>query len=402
MRILMLTELYPPYIGGSEEHVRNLSRALVARGHEVSVATVAAREARGVSDEEGIRVHRLGSTTARAAALSPSGRPYLPPVPDPEITRALRTIVADERPDVVHAHNWMVHSFVPLKGRSGARLVMTLHDYSVVCAKRSLLWRDAECSGPETAKCLRCAARHYGTAKGSLITLGNWAMAPALRRAVDRFIPVSNAVAAGNRLAEQGMAYEVVPNFVPDDIVDAAGAGHTALSDLPAEPFWLYVGTLSAHKGVPVLLEAYAGMRDVPALVLLGRRAPDTPAALPDNVTMLLDVPHDAVMSAWQRSALGIVPSVFPDPCPTVALEAMAAGVPLVASRNGGLTDLVDDGKTGILVRPGDVAELRAALERMNRSATRRKSMARAALRRAPQFMASAVVPRIEAIYADD
>jgi glycosyltransferase involved in cell wall biosynthesis len=401
MRVLMLTELYPPHIGGSEQYVQNLSRELVRRGHDVAVATVADGNEPSVDDDVGVRVHRVKSTTQRASQNA-TGRPYLPPFPDPDVVAALRRIVAEERPEVVHAHNWMVDSFVPIKDASGARLVMTLHDYSVVCAKRSLLYRGLPCSGPGFSKCLHCASRHYGTARGMAVTLGNWATSGWRGGSVDMFVPVSTYVATGNELAARALPHTVIPNFVPDEVVATADAGHPSLAALPDEPYWLYVGALSAHKGVRVLLDAYAQLKDVPPLVVLGRDSPDAPTAYPPNVIVLKDVPHAAVMAAWCRASVGVVPSLFPDPCPTVAMEAMAAAVPVVASATGGLPDLVADGETGILVPVGDVRALAHALQRLAEAPQERDRMAAAARLRAPQFMASQVVPRLERVYAGD
>jgi glycosyltransferase involved in cell wall biosynthesis len=400
MRVLMLSELYPPQIGGSEEYVRNLSRELVERGHEVAVATVA--EANEPSDtvDDGVRVHRVKSSMQRISSINATGRPYLPPFPDPDVLRSLRDIVREERPDVVHAHNWMVHSFLPLKRASKARLVMTLHDYSVVCAKKSLLYRQRPCSGPGLEKCLRCAAGNYGALRGPAITLSNWATRPWLTRAVDMFVAVSDYVAVGNELLERDLPFRVIPNFVPDDVVSATDPSHPQLRALPSEPYWLYVGALSHHKGVHVLLNAYAQLRGAPPLVLIGRDAPDAPTGLPPNVTLIKDVPHEAVMAAWCRASLGVIPSLFPDPCPTVAIEAMAAGVPVVASRIGGLTSLVVNGVTGRLVTAGSAAELRDALQRMQDAPSERAEMADSSLLRAPLYMAATVVPQIEQIYA--
>ena len=328
------------------------------------MATVADGTEPLVADDNGVRVHRVASTTQRASQNA-TGRPYLPPFPDPEVVSALSEILEAERPDVVHAHNWMVDSFLPLKGRSGARLVMTLHDYSIVCAKRSLLYRGMPCSGPGFSKCLHCAAANYGTARGELITLGNWAVAPWRGSSVDMFVPVSSYVATGNQLASRRLSHTVIPNFVPDDVILTADADHPALADLPSEPYLLYVGALSRHKGVRVLLDAYTVMEGAPPLVVIGRDAPDAPARFPPNVVVMRDLPHEAVMAAWCRASVGIVPSLFPDPCPTVAMEAMAAAVPVVASRTGGLTDIVVDGETGLLVPVGDAAALGAALRRL-------------------------------------
>jgi glycosyltransferase involved in cell wall biosynthesis len=403
MRVLMLTELYPPHIGGSEQHVRNLALGLLQRGHDVVVATTATGDNASTDDDEGVRVHRVRSTTQRFSGVNQTGRPYLPPFPDPDVVSALAEILEEERPEIVHAHNWMIHSFLPLKAMSSARVAMTLHDYGIACAKKSLIWRERPCSGPEFAKCLRCAARHYGTARGEVITLGNWATRWPLRRVVDGFLPVSAAVARGNELDEMGVRYRVIPNFVPDGITDA-GADQEAsplLEQLPREAFWLYVGTLSHHKGVGLLLDAYARMPGAPPLVLIGRRSADGPRSYPPNATVLLDLPQPLVMAAWRRASVGFVPSRFPDPCPTVALEAMACGVPLVAAATGGLPELVDDGVTGLLFEVGDANKLAAAMSEVCVDPARLVSMSAASRRRATEFMAGSVIPRIESFYGE-
>jgi glycosyltransferase involved in cell wall biosynthesis len=104
-------------------------------------------------------------------------------------------------------------------------------------------------------------------------------------------------------------------------------------------------------------------------------------------------------MAAWKRAALGIVPSVFPDPCPTVAIEAMASGVPLIASRVGGLPDLVAHGETGLLVEPGNSGELARALMTLHEDADLAGRMREAAVVKARSFTASSVVDRLETMY---
>lgn len=402
MRVLMLTDQYPPLIGGIELHVRNLARGLAQRNHHVAVATMSvADQPDEEEDDVGVRVYRLHGTTQRASgAATPSGRPYAPPFPDPEVAAGLRHVIAREQPDVVHGHNWLARSFLPLKQWSGAALVVTLHDYGVACAKRSLWYRGAACSGPAFSKCLHCASSNYGTARGMAITLGNWATAPLEGANVDMYLPVSSAVARGNQLGDRDLPFEIVPNFVPDDVAGSATPDHPALKALPREPYWLFVGTLSRNKGIDVLLSAYERVRDAPPLVMIGARWPDTPAEFPRGSVVLHDLPHGAVMAAWSRASLGIVPSVFPDPCPTVALEAMAAGVPLVASRIGGLPDIVVDGETGRLVPAREPAALGAALADLQADEAARARMSRAARDRAGSFMAGAVIERIEGVYA--
>jgi glycosyltransferase involved in cell wall biosynthesis len=94
-----------------------------------------------------------------------------------------------------------------------------------------------------------------------------------------------------------------------------------------------------------------------------------------------------------------VVPSVWPDPCPTVVLEAMAAGRAVVASASGGIVDMVDDGVTGLLVPPGDAAALAAALARVADDRDALQSMGDAGRSAVAAFTTSAVVDRIEAAY---
>jgi len=400
MRVLMLTDLYPPYIGGIEQHVRNLSHGLVERGHEVSVVTMSHPDMPAEADDAGVTVHRLRGTAQRAASITaPSGRPFAPPFPDPEVVVGLNRILETEQPDVVHAHNWLSRSFLPLKAASGAALVVTLHDYGLVCAKRSFWYRGQPCDGPGFEKCLRCSARNYGTARGMAVTLGNWATEPIQNSLVDKYLPVSTAVAEGNELGERGLPYRVVPNFVPDDVAQRADPNHESLQALPDQPFWLFVGALTQSKGVGRLLEAWEGIPGRPPLVLIGALWPDSPTRFPADVTVLSDLPHSAVMAAWAKADLAIVPSVFPDPCPTTAIEAMAAGVPVVASNVGGLPDIVADGETGRLVDVHDVAAFRSALVEVGCDSFTRNQMGEAARERAKQFMAGSVIERIEAVY---
>lgn len=403
MRILMLTQFYPPYIGGEERHVRSLSLQLAAQGHQVAVATLGNAELPEFEIDQGVRVYRIRGTLQRIELLfSEHARRHAPPFPDPELGLALRRVIAQERPEIVHAHNWLVRSFLPLKRWSGAKLVLTVHDHSLLCPKKKLIDGAELCSGPGLAKCLACAGAHYGRAKGAPVVLANRLAAYADRAAVDMFVPVSRAVAEDNRLLGGDLPVEIIPNFVPDDLGAQLGEPHSNLAQLPAEPFLLFVGAFGRYKGIDVLLEAYSGLQDAPPLVIIGYQTSEYPvdlAAPPPGVHVLRDWPHAAVMQAWQRCMLGLAPSTWSDPCPTVAMEAMAMGRPLIAARIGGLTDLVDDGATGLLVPPGDAQALRQAISRLVADPALRGAMGQAGRRKVADFQATRVVRRIEALY---
>jgi len=404
MRILLLADLYPPSAGGVQQHVRMLGRELVARGHRVRVATVhPGGDLPDVEDDGGLEVHRLRSSLGRLpGAYEQGSRPFAPPAPDPELTVRLAALVARERPDVVHAHGWIAASWLPLAAAVDAPLVVTAHEYGSVCARKDLRrFGREDCDGPALAKCLGCAAEHYGPARGTPVVLATALFSRAQRRFADRFIAVSGTVADRNRL--EGVPLDVIPNFLPDDDGPPAGDEDAATSrllrQLPAEPFVLFVGALGTHKGFPVLLEAYARLDAPPPLVAIGHRGADTPATMPPGVVLLEDWPNEAVRAAWTRCLFGVIPSTWAEPFGIVALEAMAAGRPVVASRTGGLADIVVDDVTGLLVAPGDAGALAAAMGRLLADDALRARLGRDARARMPAYRASAVVPRIEAAY---
>jgi glycosyltransferase involved in cell wall biosynthesis len=400
MRILMLAQFYPPVIGGEERHVRDLAAFLVKRGHKVSVATLWQDGLPEREVDQGVHIFRMRGLMQRWRGLfSDPGRTHAPPFPDPGLTTSLRQIIAAERIEIVHAHNWLLHSFLPLKRRDGPRLVVTLHDLSLICATKSALYRGLACSGPALTKCVGCATRHYGAAKGSVTLAANWTSAWFERRLVDCFLPVSNAIANGSGLPGSATVFEVVPNFVRDDVATLNGSADERLAGLPKQPFILFVGDLRRVKGVEVLLGAYAQLNNVPPLVLIGRKCHDAPTRWPENVHVFHDWPHASVMEAWSRSMAGVVPSIWPEPCATVLMEAMASGKPVIASNVGGNPDIVDDGVSGLLVRPGDQRGLAQAMQALATDERLRGRLAAGAVQKVKAFTGSIVVPRIEAVY---
>ena len=405
MRILMLSQFYPPIIGGGAIHARSLSVELVSRGHEVAVVTLRHPGQAEFELDQGVRVYRKNSSMRRVSWLfSDNGRQYAPPFPDPEVMLALRRIIMREKPDVVHAHNWLVYSFLPLKAWSRTRLVVTLHNHGLVCVKTTLLYHNALCQGPGLMKCLECAVQHYGVTKGIPTVVSYQAMGLAQRGLVDMFLPVSQAVAVGNGLVGSRLPFRVVHNFIPDDVSVPQGDMEPYLAQLPAEDYLLFVGALNRQKGLDVLLRAYAGLTHAPPLVLIGYQTADWPILskdCPANVFVLKDWPRWAVMEAWRRSIMALLPSVGPESCPTVVMEAMSLGRPVVASRIGGLADLVDDGETGLLIEPGDSSALRQAIELLLGHPDLRERMGQAALSKVVEFQASTVVPRIEHVYKE-
>ena len=143
------------------------------------------------------------------------------------------------------------------------------------------------------------------------------------------------------------------------------------------------------------------GLSDMAPLVIMISEYSEKLKQLPANVTVVHNVPHAQVMAGWMHCAIGVVPSLWPEPFGQVAIEAMACGKPVVASAIGGLSDAIVDGVSGLLVPPGDVDALRGALHTLLLDPDKRVRMGKAGCQRASMFTISTVVSRIEQVYME-
>jgi glycosyltransferase involved in cell wall biosynthesis len=398
MRILMLAQTYSPVVGGEERLVEDLSLQLAARGHEITVATL--RQPLGPPPEAaGVKVELLESSVHGIPGISvQEERHYASPLPDPKTTVGLRRLLRELQPDVVHAHNWLVNSYLPLARRAAPPLVLSLHDYGILCPTKRLFYKGGVCSGPAPLKCMRHAFEYYGTGKGTMVATGTRLSEPWVRRRADMFLSVSSAVEELCQVRAED-AHRIVPNFV-GELPAAPADADERLSFLPAEPFVLYFGDVAKDKGAGNLIAAYRELEDPPPLVLIGRRSLEG-LAEERGVIAPGPLPHPLAIEALRRSMFTVAPSIWAEPFGIVALEAAAAGKPIVASDIGGLRDIVADGETGLMVKAGDRADLRAGLARMIGDAGLRERMGKAAAERAKLFSPEAVVPRFEEAYRD-
>jgi glycosyltransferase involved in cell wall biosynthesis len=201
-----------------------------------------------------------------------------------------------------------------------------------------------------------------------------------LRRA--RLVVCASSALAGAARSLGALEVRVIPGGVdlpPDERREAD------------PPQILFVGRLSPEKGILQLVEAAAGRK----LVVAG----DGP--LRDRVPGALGfVPHEQLGTYYRQAAVVACPSLR-EGFGVACLEAMAHGVPVVASAVGGLLDLVVDGRTGLLVPPGDVPALRAALERLLGDHDLRTRLGREARERAREFSWELVTRRTIAAYED-
>jgi glycosyltransferase involved in cell wall biosynthesis len=421
VRILIASDFYPPFIGGAERQTQLLSRELARRGHDVIVATVWSPGQERESVDGQVRVFRLkGLTTIVPWFSIDPGRRYHPPFPDPAIAWGLRRLVARFQPDTIHvSFGWIAYSCAAALLGLDLPLIVSTRDYGYSCAVRTLMHYDEICSGPGLRKCLDCAMHFYGVPKGAAAALGVFASKPLLTRKLTILHCIStfvqqimrrDFVTGWKRL--RGLRQEIIPDLIevviPNLVVEGSPSTTARIYDaalnqwiarLPDEPFILFVGALQAHKGLQPLLDAYGQLASPPPLVLLGSVWPDTPAIYPPGVTVLHNVPHDAVMAAWERCLFGVAPSLVPETFGNVITEAMSKGKPIIATNVGGPTDIIVDGKTGFLVPLGDIWALTAAMQRLCDDAELRTALGQAGKERVNIFAPEVVMPQIERLY---
>jgi glycogen(starch) synthase len=408
LRILHATDSFFPNVGGLELSIAELVGAQVSRGRAVAVATPAHPDAPEREDLDGAQIHRLPMAMAHVpGAYVDRTHLFFPPCPDPLFARAFAEVIRRFRPDVIHAHGWILYGVLGAARRAAVPVVATTHDHSQVCATKTMLYHgDTLCSGPGLRKCLGCAYAHYGL-KGIPLAAGLHQLGSRRHRDVAQWMAISSAVAARGsapRPADRS-PIEVIPTFIEDDLLALASDERTAKRPdfVPATGSYLfYAGALGTHKGVDVLLDAHARLRaggvDVP-LVLAGLPRSDFRIPERSGVIVVTHVPQRAVVAAWRHAVVGVVPSLVPEGFGRVAVECLAAGTPCVVSAIGGLLDVVDDGVEGIHVPPGDAAALACALSRLLGDERLRLRLGAAGPVKAARFTLSRVMPRLDAVY---
>jgi glycosyltransferase involved in cell wall biosynthesis len=136
-------------------------------------------------------------------------------------------------------------------------------------------------------------------------------------------------------------------------------------------------------------------------LQIIGAKHDDSPVVSQDGVTYAYNQPHDKVMGAWRHASLGIVPSIVPEAFGQVVVESMGAMTPVIATRHGGIIDIVEEGVQGLLIEPNSVTDLKRAIKELWLDPERRRKMGAAGPARAEKFVISKVLPMVQEAYDD-
>jgi len=283
----------------------------------------------------------------------------------PASGREMAQVLAQERPDVVHIHNLFPlfsPSVLVACRKAGVPVVMTCHNFRLICPIGVHFQNGAVCE--------RCAGgREYWcmmkNCRGNRLESVAYAMRGAMTRLFGLFKNNVTCFIAISDFLKQRLMAEGYPEDRIEVVYNTVAIPETA-SDAARGEYIAFTGRLSEEKGVDTLLAAAARLPDVPVRVGgVGPMYDVLKAAAPVNVEFVGMLDKAGLADFYRRARCIIVPSVWFEAFGLVAAEAMANGIPVVASRMGALPELVQEGKTGFLYESGNPVDLADKLQRL-------------------------------------
>lgn len=399
MRVLIAIHGFPPtYYGGAERAGERIAHWLAKNGHHVEVFTIerldASEQKLETRIENQVIVHRL--------FLDMKSKPFSfkDTYENPEIAIAFQKLLKDGVFDIVHLVSGYLlgGQIIDLTRKIGIPVVVTLTEYWFMCSRLNLLRVDDElCIGPESDdKCARCLMedkRRYRLldyyASSLLDTF--WSLARYtsfnqikvaevntrrihLKRALESAdLVICPSQFITNKFTEFGYqtaSFVHIQHGVERPTTTSPASGTKTRLKLG------YMGQIKSHKGIDLIIQAVINLLDAQYSVSLDiwGDANTTSAFITKLLKQTLSYPDIHWNGRYQRNDLGqvlsgfdllVVPSRWYENNPTVILEAFQAGMPVIASRLGGMAELIEHNKNGLLFELNDVADLVRQVKRV-------------------------------------
>lgn len=298
-----------------------------------------------------------------------------------EAKRKLEELIKKEKPDLAHIHN-IYHQISPsiltVLKKHKIPIVMTLHDFKILCPVYILYSRNEICEKCKTYRywhCVlrKCAKNSYLASKLNALEMYWHKLLKIYENNVDLFIAPSqflkNKILEWHRLSENKI--KVLPHFVTDK--SNANESTPISENLPLdknEDYILYFGRLSREKGVRVLLEAIKilkkkNLHNKIKFYIAGSGPQEAELKefvkkenLEGEVRFLGYLKNEALQEIIKNSLFVVVPSIVYESFGLVILEAYGQGKPVLASNLGALPELIIDRQTGMLFKAGDINDL--------------------------------------------
>jgi glycosyltransferase involved in cell wall biosynthesis len=352
MKVLIVSGIWPPDVGGPASHAPELADWLRAGGHQVEALTTAS-----------------APPAARPFVVHWVSRRLPPGVRHAAVVAAVARHA--RRADVVYATSMV--------GRTAVGCLLARRPF---VAKLT--------SDPAFERSHRRAHGATGASAAALRGIRNW----SVRRAAHIVCP-SEYIAGLAASWRGGGGITVLPHPAP-----AATDAETVAPPAPP-PLVVFVGRLTAAKNVGAALRAVERVPEATLVVVGdGEERARLEHLAGEQVRFVGARPRAEVLGLLAEADVAVLPSAWEN-FPHAAVEALAMGTPVVATRVGGVPEIIHDGENGLLVEPGDDAAFAAALERVVRDDDLRARLRTAAAASVERFSADAVYGELERILAE-
>ena len=347
MKILMVNKfLYPR--GGCETYMLKLSEELKAKGHEI--------EFFGMYDEKNTVGNSKNLYTTNMDFHSKGLSRLLYPfkiIYSFEAARKIGKVLDSFKPDIVHMNNinfQLTPSIIYAIKKRNIPLVQTVHDYQMICPNH-LLYSIKEtktcerCINDSKLNCLKYNCIHGSRVKSLIGTIEAklyWVL--KTYKKVDLYVCPSKFLE--NKLLSASSIYSG-KTFVVHNFIEKKPMPEKTDTE---KPYVAFASRLSVEKGVGILAKAAKLLPDI-TFKIAGTGPDDECLKNIPNVNMLGFLTGDELISLIANAKVMILPSVWYENCPLNILETHAFGVPVITMNSGGMAELVEDGKTGLLIK---------------------------------------------------
>lgn len=394
MNIVLVNRWYPPYSGGGvASYNQSLGRALVQQGHKVTVlAAQWNREVNTLQNDRGVIIHRILYPAVDFLLRLPLIKKFVRPLQQYlysyQVANKLREIERNNKPDIIEFAEVNAEAFVYLQKKKRVPVVVRCHTPTFVL--RNYYFSNE---------------MPYNT------WLTEWMEKYCIKHANLLTAPsndMTKTITSSCNFLVGKMA--VIPNAVDVDVFTPTENG--ALKQNKKDVIILHVGRLERIKGLVVLAEAIpqvlAAFPNV-KFVFIGAAESDIKTKMwteqlklagGDCVHVLGFLEQEEMVNWYHKADIAVVPSLNYESFSYTCAQAMAAGLPVVASRIGGIPETVDDGINGILVEPGSVTDLIEALGKLVKDRKFRKDFGIAGHRKAGMcFNSDIIAQRMVQLY---
>ena len=356
MRILYITSLFPPYIGGGAEiTLSNIVDGMAKRGHEVGVLTTVGEKGVNISKENNITIYRCGIRNIYWHFSDKKPAPWkrlIWHIIDSYNFFAkvdIRRVIKDFKPDIVSCHNLSgissVAAWVELAEKK-IPTIQVLHDYYSICPKTTMFKNGHNCE----QRCTFCSLpRLSHTQASNKIT----AVVGVSQAVLDKHLQFGLFSKVGVK--------KIIHNGREPKAINSETKKHEILT-------FGFIGTLNPVKGIKPLLEAFVRVlaeSPKPVQLLIGGTGKTKYISeLQQNYSsdQIVFLGRVDPANFFSEVDITIVPSLWNDPFPGVVFESLGSGIPVIGTKRGGIPEMIQHEKNGLLYEPDKSHALESAI----------------------------------------